>query len=322
MTSRDPLWDPTEEGDDDLQALETALQPIGVRARAVPVRWRKGRRVRVWPFAAAATVACLAVLGSIQYRLSWVSGDPWQTSHAGPLSVGQSITVVGDQPLDVRVARIGRLSVSKGSQLDLVQTRAGGHVVRLERGHLRARIWAPPGFFSAQVGDATIVDLGCEFDLWQGGGAGRVLVRSGWVSYRLADEDILVPAGYQLTYRDGQARSPMRPRASPDLIRATARLDAALARGANEEEVDALSAQAAGAMTKDDAFTALSLLTRFPKLARTELYPALAQALGTQPSLAHRQAWSRGSQQAMDAWWQKMPVQPKAWWRNWRDAWA
>ena len=85
MTSRDPLWDPTEEGDDDLQALETALQPIGVRARAVPVRWRKGRRVRVWPFAAAATVACLAVLGSIQYRLSWVSGDPWQTSHAGPL---------------------------------------------------------------------------------------------------------------------------------------------------------------------------------------------------------------------------------------------
>lgn len=326
----DPLWNPDAPADADLAAIQRQLAPLGWRTRhrdvpRIPARRRRPGRWLGW--AAAASVALL-VASALQFRLAWREGDAWSVTQeeAGQATAwhwqpGESFATAPGQTASVAVARIGRLELSPDTRVRLLRTGPGRHRVALEHGHVRARIWAPPGFFGIATGAAEVVDLGCDFDVWRDAdGSGRLQVRSGWVSYRVGDQDVLVPEGHGLDIADDVASTPLRLDATAGLRRAVQALDAAQDAAARDEVLAPLADAVARSARDSDAFTLLSLMTRHPTLADTELYPRLAVALrvGEIPD-GHRQAWRTGDQAAIDAWWRKLPRQPKHWWGNWTD---
>jgi len=291
---------------------------------------RRLRRQAV-PWALAAGIAILLLGAGYQYRLAWVPGDTWSVVHhegrgeeqRSQLRPGRTLETASNETARIAVARIGSIVLSPDSTLRLVETEKGKHRVALEQGHIRARIWAPPGYFGVRAGSAEVVDLGCDFDLWKHhDGSGRVFVRSGWVSYRVGTEDILVPEGYELSFSDGMAGTPLRPDAPEAFSSAVRELEAALlSANLRSGRLEDAAQRVVDATRDEDAFTLLSLLTRWPALARTGLYPRLSAALGVQgDSTDHRRAWEVGDLVAIDAWWDTLPRQPKQWWANWRDA--
>lgn len=301
------------------------VRPVG---RPHPrARWLRSVR------GAAAVLAAIGLLlaAGLAYRLSWRDGQPWQVTAARVdektptrwLVPGESLQSGVGETVDIDVARIGRIALSPESRMRLIETRAGRHRVELDRGHLRARIWAPPDYFAVSSSGAEIVDLGCDFELWkQPDGRGRVLVRSGWVAYRVGERDLLVPAGFELNFEGAHARTPVRAVADPTFVAAVIELEQALARsGPASADTRTASAVVAAAAADADGYTLLSLLTQEPRLASSALYPRLARALGEDTGdEPHRAAWLAGEAVAIDAWWDRLEVQPKTWWANWADA--
>lgn len=328
----DALWNPAAEGDAELRRLRALLAPYAVAERGIgewrpppvaPARRRRGLVAAL----AAALAASLLLYAGYAYRFGWSEGRPWRVDVAGetrrPLAPGGVLETGARESLSVAVARIGRIELSPQSRLRLLETRSGRHRVSLDGGHLRARIWAPPGYFGVDEGAAEVVDLGCDFEVWKGAdGRGRVYVRSGWVAYRLGAEEILLPAGFAIDFAGGRATTPLRAEATAAFAQALREFERTLEAGDRAAaEVAASSARVAATADDADAFTLLSLLTRHPSLAQDALYPRLARALGVvADDTAHRAAWTAGDQAAIDAWWRRIPRQPKHWWWNWSDA--
>lgn len=328
----DPLWDPRLSGDPSLRELERTLAPYSAAARGlqslpVPAPARRNRRRR-WPLALAASLLLSVTLGFLahHYRLSWAQDRPWEveqgTGQIAWLSPGESITT-DTHTATLSVARIGSVRLAPQSTLRLLQTGPDRHRVVLESGHLRARIWAPPGYFGVRSGSAEVIDLGCEFDLWmQPDRSGRVTVHSGWIIYRLGGEERAVPAQHSLTFDSQRPGTPLRDDAHQPLRERVIQFDRLLANVATDPaELDVIAAELAALARDDDAFTMLSLLTQRPELASGPLYPRLAEALGLEGiDEHHRRRWSAGDPAVRHAWWERLPTQPKQWWRHWRDA--
>lgn len=325
----DPLWNPAAKADGDLVRIEQLLSPLGARARGITmptVRTHQPRHLRGLGWAMAAAVTLMVSAGAFQYRLRWQEGAGWQASRTTAASTtnsrldpGHRIVTRPDQTARISVARIGNISLSPDSSLRLERTGTGQHRVRLDSGHMRARIWAPPGYFGVETGSAEIVDLGCDFEVWkQADGTGRVQVLSGWISYRAGDNDILVAEGYAASFDRTRIGTPVRVDAPTAFAQAVHALDAQS--DDNTANVEALAATVAKAARNQDSLTLLSLLTRRPLLARTDIYPRLAEALRVRNDApGHRKAWEDGDTSAMNAWWERLPRQPKRWLANWND---
>lgn len=328
-TPRDPLWSPDQPGDADLARLEQLLgryRHVPSEAPMPTVSTSLPRRHWPRPLAFAAggvAAAALAVAIWLPWRLYWTADAPWPVTADVPalapaLAVGDTLQTAAGQHARVAIARIGALEVSPQTRLSLIETRSGHHRIALETGHVHARVWAPPGAFGVLDGGAEVIDLGCVFDLWKrADGSGRLAVDSGWVMHSEGGRETLVPAGHALDFGPDHAGLPLRPAAPAAFAEAVTALDHALRDGHRDRDAETRSAELA---TSDDAFTLLSLLTRYPTLADGPLYPRLADAIGaTPPDARHRAAWASGSIHAINAWWDRMPRPPKQWWRNWRD---
>lgn len=327
-TDDDPLWSADSRGDAELARLQQLLGRYRHVAPAphvvLPARRPAARRRQQWIAAVAATLCfALAAGGWLGWRLSWSSDVGWPVASPQAqrerLQVGDRIATDRGERVRVDVARIGSLVLSPQTRVALLETRTGHHRITLETGHLRARIWAPPGWFGVHTGAAEVIDLGCEFDMWTSAdGSGRAVVHSGWIMHSLGGRDTLVPAGHALRFDARGAGIPLRQDAEAQFAAAIAQLDTALAAGARAPSVEqAVAAQA----TETDMVTLLTLLTRYPMLADGPLYARTAQMLGVSAADAgHRRAWSQGNTQAIDAWWDRVPRPPKQWWLYWRDA--
>ncbi|PZQ19444.1 MAG: hypothetical protein DI564_01690 [Rhodanobacter denitrificans] len=325
-TPRDPLWSPEQPGDPELVRLERLLGRYrhvlsGVPMPAAPPRRRWIRALAIAGGAIAAAALTVAVW--LPWRLHWTADAPWPVSADVPaptpaLAVGDTLQTGAGQHARVAIARIGALEVSPQTRLSLIETRSGHHRIALETGHVHARVWAPPGAFGVLDGGAEVIDLGCVFDLWKhADGSGRLAVGSGWVMHSEGGRETLVPAGYALDFGPDHVGLPLRPAAPSAFADAVTALDRMLYEGHRDADLETRSADLA---TADDAFTLLSLLTRYPALADGPLYPRLAETIDAPPLDArHREAWASGSVHAINAWWDRMPRPPKQWWRNWRD---
>ncbi len=333
----DPLWNPHAPADVDLRRLESLLAPYSARSRGLNTRLprlprllplRRPARAKRWLLAVAASLLMLCAVGYLLhgYRLHWESGQAWTLSGGvlggARFAPGESLETGPGERVELSVARIGELTLSPESRLGLIVTEPGRHRVRLDRGHLRARIWAPPGYFGVHSGAAEVIDLGCDFDLHVAEDrSGRVVVNSGWIVYRIGEHERLVPAGHGLSFDAIRPGTPLRDDAPPALRDLLKRFDALNHAGeADRRALDKLADALAMSARDADAFTLLSVLSQRPELAAGPIYPRLAAALGVSANdVAHRQGWIAGKSEPRNAWWALLPTQPKQWWRNWRD---
>ena len=213
----------------------------------------------------------------------------------------------------IDVGSIGTVVVQPDSRVRLLDHRTARYRLGLERGTLRAVIWAPPGEFLVDTPSARAVDLGCAYTLAvDAAGAGLLTVESGWVALEHAGREAFVPAG---------ARCPTRRHDGPGL---PAYLDAAPAfqealasweRG--EPALEAVLRQA----RPRDAMTLWHLLTRVPAEDRTLVYEALAAVLPP-PAGVSREAVLQGDRAAIDAWWNELGLGSVRFWRQWKADWA
>lgn len=328
----DPLWDPRLPGDAQLNRLESLLAPSSAGARGLGQRMPRipspAPLRRHWPLALAASLLLCAVAAYLLHglRLHWDEGRAWTLSSelqgSGQIAPGDVLATSAAETVELSVARIGRVVLSPMSRLSLLGTGPSRHRVRLDHGHLRARIWAPPGYFGVHSGTAEIIDLGCDFDLWvETDHSGRVAVRSGWIVYRVGGHERLVPAGHVLEFDARRPGTPLREDAPPAVRELVREMDALLAAASLDSlRLNALSVELAGTARDAEAFTLLSLLSQRPGLAAGPLYPRLATALKVPvDDPVHRQSWIAGEQAPRNTWWKLLPTQPKQWWRNWRD---
>ena len=64
----------------------------------------------------------------------------------------------------------------------------------LDRGRIRALIWAPPRYFFVNTPSAVAVDLGCAYTLdVDPRGWGLVHVTSGWVAFEHGERESFIP---------------------------------------------------------------------------------------------------------------------------------
>ena len=74
----------------------------------------------------------------------------------------------------------------------------------LDRGQIRALIWAPPRLFFVNTPSATAIDLGCAYRLEvDDRGWGKIRVESGWVAFEYNGRESFIPKDALCATRPG-----------------------------------------------------------------------------------------------------------------------
>lgn len=323
--SNEYLWNRSGAVDPVVAELEEALGPLAFRPSehplSIPVRPR-----RRWPTITAVAASVVAVLaaGLFYWRLQWPAGRAWPlelSAHAGrvqpgTLAVGETLRLDGSSTASVAVARLGTMEVQGVSDVTLTSTESTRHRLRLDRGGVRVRIWAPPSrvAFTTPAGD--VIDLGCIFTLTvDGGGAAHVVVETGWVQLENGHGEVLVPAGASTSMTAG--RPPLVP-VYEDATNAFREGVRAIEDGPGDRFAPAWRDIRRDARPRD-VLTLLVLALRLPVDQRATLLeyaailaPPPRPIAGDVRSLDDTAVWE---------WFDSLPLPPaKSWWRNWPDA--
>ncbi len=329
------LWDGSGTPDPEVVRLEQALRRYRHDAplRPLPARApsRRPRLVLAFALATAAVLACVALLAALRFR--WQPGAPWAVEavsgapqldgrllrESGRLGVGQELVTDADSRARIRVARIGVVEVEPNSRLRLLSTSSDRHRIKLERGKIRARTWAPPFSFAVDTPSVQAFDLGCAFTLEvDEHGNGLLRVTSGWVALEGEDWQTLVPQGAvaesRLSYPPG---SPYYEDASPAFRQALRQINFGPGTG---PEYEAALTTLLQESRKRDLITLLNLLLRLPPQERGRVYDRAAR-LAPPPPEVTRAAVVRGDRDVLDPWFHSLGLgDVKRWWIYWKDA--
>ena len=328
------LWDRTGTPDDQIAALESALAPLGHHARRLPPLAPKPR---VSPLRAG-TIAGLSIAATtvlVAYTAWFAVSNQQQAWHISTLGgvprvndqpVGASATWrVGDRletddraVAQVDVGAIGTVEVGPNSIARLERARGFEHRMSLDRGSIRAVIWAPPGLFFVDTPSAVAVDLGCAYTLdVHPDGSGLVRVEHGWVGFREGERESFIPQGAVCATRSGRGPgTPYYEDAPEALVRALAVLDFGDA-GARPESLDAALSSA----RPRDALSIWHLLSRTSREERPRVIDRLAQ-LAPPPAGVTRAGVIAGNRAMLDAWWDSLGLESANWWRMWETPWG
>ncbi len=328
----DYLWDQTPPEDQTVAGLERTLAPLAFDPAARPFVWpddRRPFRTAVLIGAVAAGLLMVAAIWRYEWRLDWPAGQPWHwtatpaggaasTSRPHTLAVGQDLQVPASTVAEIDVARLGRIVARAGSRLQLTATSARRHGVRLDRGTIDVRVWAPPGRIVVHTPGGDVLDLGCIFRLdVDADGAAHLRVQTGWVQLNNLYGESLVPAGASAAMTAGASpRVPVFDDATPAF-----RAAADAFQGAADPDAAAAAAQTLAAEARPrDVLTLLRLALRSAGSPRAALV-VRAAALAPPPADVPIEAAAAVDDDALWRWQQALPLPPvKGWWRNWRDA--
>src|SRR5574338_687822 len=188
----------------------------------------------------------------------------------------------------------------------------------LERGSIRAVIWAPPGLFFVDTPSAEAVDLGCAYTLEVSpDGSGLVRVEHGWVGFRDGDRESFIPQGAVCATRRGRGPgTPYYADAPEPFVRALAVLDFGTAGERDASLVTALSVA-----RPRDALSLWHLIMRTNGGARACVIDRLAQ-LAPPPAGVTREGALAGNRAMLDAWWGTLGLESPGWWRMWETPWG
>jgi hypothetical protein len=346
----DYLWDGSGEPDPEIQKMESALGklrynrpapefPDFARSDARPARrrfWQTFSRPQ-YAFAAAAllVVAAASVLWlksqitTIDPTTAWevarVEGTP-QVGHlkidvvqkTGKLSPGQVLETDNVSKAVMRFEPTGEIEVEPATRLRLVKSGSGIKRLSLERGTIRATIWAPPGEFVVDTPSAVAVDLGCVYTLHvDDSGNGLLRTTLGWVGFKLGDRESFIPAGAVCaTKKKTGPGTPYSEDAAEPFRNALAKLDA----GVTGEEHSAALGVVLSQSRPRDALTLWHLLARVPESDRGRVYDRLAQLVPA-PAGVTREGILRLDPQMLDLWWNELGFGDTALWRHWERSW-
>jgi FecR protein len=352
MTPReneDYLWDRSGEPDPEIQHLETLLgkfrhdSPTPVFPQIVPERpgavfpWRLRRFSAL--ATAAAGMAAIAAVTFLLYRtkptstpiagwdVSAVQGTPriGRKTISGKeggshLGIGQTLETDSQSRASLQAEDTGTIEVDPSTRLRLLSMGSGLKRIALDRGTIRAFIWAPPGQFVVDTPSAVTVDLGCAYTLQvDDSGAGMVRTSLGWVGFKLQGHESFIPAG---------AACATRPKVGPGtpyFEDSSAQFRSALARFDFEDTTWQQRAQDVTIILREarnrDALTLWHLLARVDDQQRVLVYDRLSQ-LVPPPAAVTKEGILRLDQSMFDLWWNELGFDDISVWRRWERSWA
>ena len=236
--SDDYLWDRSGPPDPEVQRLEDLLAPL---AHQAPLRRRSKRPIILagavalaasialvawwrWP-GEPAVVACAAATSGFTFtaKTGTVACEGASLT-AGRLPVGGTLDT-GSHRAELAIASIGTAELGQGTRVRLDRTGVDGHQLHLERGHMHARVLAPPRIFAVTTPSVDVTDLGCEYAIdIAATGAGEIRVITGMVELETGTGAVVVaPAGTHARLLPGRRASlPLEDKAGPALVAAVA----------------------------------------------------------------------------------------------------
>ena len=329
------LWDRTGEPDADVVRLEELLSRYRHRGALpqLPARTPPQRRVIHAAMQILVTAASLVLVAMAAWFADAVRQKGWnvqplagQPVVAGVaiqapalLPVGEGLTTDGSSRARLDVGSMGVVDVEANSRLRLIASRAGEQRLALDRGQIRALIWAPPQLFFVNTPSSTAIDLGCAYTLnVDDRGWGTIAVEAGWVAFEHGGRESFIPQGAICATRPGVGPgTPSYADAAPGFADALTILDFSptqdLRRAAAFDTVLTLA-------RPQDAFTLWHLLSRGTAEERGRAYDRLASFVPP-PQAATREAVLRGDRRALDAWWNALGLDSASWWRIWKRKW-
>ena len=333
----DYLWDGSGEPDEDVVRLEGLLARYRHRGTppALPPRAAVRRRFAVHAaMQILVTAASLALVAAAAWFAHAVRPSGWtvQSIAGAPavagtriekptrLPVGETMTTDDSSHARVDVGSIGIVDVWPNSQVRLIASRLGEYRLALDRGRIRALIWAPPQLFFVNTPSSTAIDLGCAYTLnVDDRGWGHLVVESGWVAFQDRGRESFIPQGAMCATRPGVGPgTPAFTDAAPEIAEALTILDFSptqdVRRAAALETVLTLA-------RPRDALTLWHLLPRVTPAERERVHDRLA-SLVPPPAGVTREAVLRGDRRALDAWWNALGLDTAAWWRKWKRQWS
>jgi hypothetical protein len=346
----DYLWDGSGEPDPEIQKLEKVLgryrhdRPapsfeLVVEVRPAKVRSRFLNSPLSFAFGAAAAILMVAVTLLLFLRSRPVPnlGPAWDVARlegaprvgskairgnaaVGKLGVGQILETDDSSRAAITFDETGRVEVDRSSRLRLVTNGPGHKRLSLERGTIRATIWAPPGEFVVDTPSAVAVDLGCVYTLHvDDSGAGLLRTTMGWVGFKLNGHESFIPAGAVCATRPKTGPgTPYFEEATPAFLKALSQFDfgdSALA------ERNVLLGIILADSRKDDALTLWHLISRVSDQDRPRVYDRLA-ALAPPPAGVTREGILRLDRQMLDSWWNSLGYGDVGLWRMYEHDWS
>jgi len=332
----DYLWDGSGEPDAEVVRLEELLARYRHHGTppALPPRRTAPRRValhaamQILVTAASLTLVAAAAWFAHAMRPSWtvqslagapvIAGKP--VEKPTQLPVGETMTTDGSSRARVDIGSIGVVDVEPNTRVRLMVSRRREHRMALDRGQIRALIWAPPQLFFVDTPSSTAIDLGCAYTLEvDDRGWGHLVVESGWVAFQHQGRESFIPQNAMCATRPGVGPgTPSYTDAPPAIAEALTILDFAptedVRRGAALDTVLTL-------VRPRDALTLWHLLSRVTPAEQDRVYDRLA-SLVPPPPAATRDAVRRGDRRALDAWWDALGLDSVAWWRIWKRKWS
>ncbi len=316
----DYWWDRSG-SDPDLERVEALLARLAFRGGTPPASLPPPRRSwRLAVAGAAVAGAGLLALWVGRRDETWsvyaLAGTPaiegTRFSTVSRWKPGQALETGPDARAKILVGRIGEVDLEPGSRLRLLRAGRRQQRLALDRGGLRAFIWAPPRRFFIETREAVAADLGCAYSLHvDDAGGGWLRVAFGWVSFTSADREVYVPAGASCALYPGRGSgTPHYDDASPHFKKSLLALDVG-------EDTAALSEVLAAARQKD-VLTLIQLLPRFEGEARARTFDRMA-ALVPPPPGVDRDLVLRGDQSALGRYWGALGLGELKWWKLGRD---
>lgn len=335
----DYLWDGSGAADRDVAELARVLAPLAYRRRTLPpltprAADTEGSRISRRGYALAGLSLAATIMLVAYTAWSGASGErpEWKVSALGGVPRVNERAVAGAtswRPGDrlitderavaqVDVGEIGSIEVGPNSVAVLERARRLEHRMSLQRGSIRALIWAPPGMFFVDTPSAEAVDLGCAYTLdVDADGAGLLRVEHGWVGFRDNGRESFIPQGAMCATRRGRGPgTPYYSDAPADLVRALSTIDF----GEPRERAGALATALSRARPRD-ALSVWHLLTRTARDERGVVFDRLAQ-LAPPPAGVTRAGILAGNRVMLDAWWDTLGLESAMWWRMWETPWA
>src|SRR5712692_6741896 len=341
----DYLWDGSGEPDPEIQKLERVLgryrhdRPAPSFENVVEVRPAKIRsRFLNFPlsfaFGVAAAILVVAVTLILFLRSRPVPnlGPAWDVARlegaprvgskairgnaaVGKLGVGQTLETDDSSRAAITFDETGRVEVERSSRLRLVTNGPGHSRLSLERGTIRATIWAPPGGFVVDTPSAVAVDLGCGYTLHvDDSGAGLLRTTMGWVGFKLGGRESFIPAGAVCATR------PKIGPGTPYFEDASESFRASLYKFDFEALTAEQRAAELGLILKEsrarDALTIWHLLARVSDADRSRVYDRLV-SLVPAPAGVTRDGILRLDQTMLDLWWNALDLGDVTLWRTW-----